>query len=982
MNRLALPVRAVGWLVALALVFAATPLLEAQAAGTITGTVRSAVTNQPLPGVQVVVRGTQRGSLTDTEGRFVVPNVAAGPQTVDASLIGFQRGSETVAVVGGQGVQVAFLLQQSAVAIEGIVVTGTGTPVARRRLSAPVDVLSGAAIDEAAATNIGQLLQGRVPGAVVQSISAQPGQAPRINFRGVSSVFASQTPVIYVDGVRMDNRTGMGWGTGGEVTSALAEILASDIDRIEITKGGAASTLYGSEAANGVIQIFTRRGIGAPRLTVRVEQGLDQPEAKFIQDAGFAYPDLADEPGFNPNFVRDRFLRTGWAQDYYVGASGGGDLTSYHLSSRVSHAQGVLPENDGAIYALRGHLSTRLREPLTVDFTGNFTRNNFSRIFNGWAINDPLTAFEVGDALFLSGAPTLEEALDVLLMPDIDEQVSRFTFGTTATFSPSDLFTSRATVGVDYRANEQRLIEPIDFPVTTDAGSISRYNRDFTSVTLDFAGTFSYPREGRITSDLTLGVQGFREEESQIFATGTNFSLPGNLNFDAAADVSAYERNAQIFNGGFFVLERIGLRDVLFLEAGVRFDGNSAFGRGVGLQSYPKAGIAYNISDELFWLDGRLGQWVPELKLRAAYGQTGRYPPPFERDAAFTAAPFRGESAPRFVNPGNPELGPERVTSLDLGFDLGAWQNRFGVNLTWFNARTDDALFQVREQPVTGQLSQLRNVGELLNRGIELSVNVAAVRRPTLGWNVGAMLNTVHNEVLSLGGEESFFIGAQDSGIVQIGYPVGAYYVNQPVDTTGDGLPDGVARDFVFHPDTGRPLGPTPTRTGSFFTDLRTGNFSFSALADWSAGSAVLDFGTAWATFNALERVVFPERYNAAGGLVRRYTYTEAFNTLLMRGDFWKLRELGVRYHVPVGTTRRWGAERTTIYGTVRNAYTWVPRNQALFAEEARRNLLDPELAGIADAVAPLGGELQLGGAQSITLPPPRQFRLGVQVGL
>jgi TonB-dependent starch-binding outer membrane protein SusC len=968
----------------LAMLLAAAAGVEAQAVGTLTGTVRSSVTNQPLPGVQIQIRGLQRGTLTDTDGRFVIVNVPSGVHTVEATSIGFQRAAETVPLAPGQSLQLNFLLQESAVALEGVVVTGTGTPVERRRLSAPVDVISGAAIDQAPVTDVASLLQGRVPGAVVQAVSAQPGQAPRLNFRGVGSAFSSQTPAIYMDGVRVDNRTGIGWGTGGEETSALADILTSDIDRIEITKGGAASTLYGSEAANGVIQIFTRRGLGAPRITARIEQGLDRPETKFIQDTAFAYPDQVDEPWFEPDFVRDSFLRTGYFQNYYLGSSGSVQRTAYNVSARVQNSEGVQPENDETIYALRGHLTAEVAEPVTLDFTGNYTRSNFNRIFNGTAIADPLTAFEVGDALFMTGADTFQEAMEILFRPDVTESVNRFTFGTTASYLPTAFFSSRATVGLDYRASEQRLVEPIDFPLTTDAGRIDRYNRTYSSVTLDVTGTFSYPREGAITSDFTVGAQGFREDQSQIFATGQNFSLPGAFDFDAAADITAFERNSQVFNGGFFVQERLGFRDVLFVDAAIRFDGNSAFGTGIDLQGYPKLGFAYNISDEGFWVGGPLGGWAPELKLRAAYGETGKFPPPFERDVTFRAAPFRGESAPRFENPGNPDLGPERVASIDVGFDMGLVENRVGVNFTWYRALTTDALFRVQEQPVTGQTSQLRNVGEILNRGVELGVHLVLVRTPRFGWNLGGTYATVHNEVTSLGGEQPFFInvGPAANGRIEVGYPVGAYFVNQPADTNGDGLSDGIVRDFAYHPESGRVLGPTPTRTGAFFSDFRIANFSGNVLADWSRGNAVFDYGAAWATFNGLERVTFPTRYNTAGGIVGRYSYTEALNALLMSGEYWKLREIGLRYRVPTDVARRWGANRTAVYGSVRNVYTRVPANQALFAEDARQNLLDPELNGVSAVPAEIGGELQLGGSQSITLPPPRRFRLGIEVGL
>jgi TonB-linked SusC/RagA family outer membrane protein len=967
--------RTLRWMRAVLVALALLPSAAwAQEGGRITGTVRNALTNQPLAGVQVVVQGTTRGALTDRAGVYTVTNVPPGTYTVEAKLIGFEGRSQQAAVAAGATARADFTLRESAVALEGIVVTGQGTSVERRKLATAPEVITAEAIDRAPVTDVGQLLQGRVVGATVQTTSAQPGQSPLVRFRGVTSIFGSQTPVIYVDGVRVDNSRGNGFGTGGEQTSALSDLLASDIERIEITKGGAASTLYGSDAAAGVIQIFTRRGTaGKPIITARVEQGFDTPETKFIKDVGFAfpeeqYPEFYENSNFNQDFVKDEFLKNGYLQNYYVGVNGGNEGATYNISARIQNSTGVQPKNEQTIYSLRGGMQAFVAEGLRLDFTGNLTRNSFGRLFNGTAIADPLTALEVGDALFFSGAETLDEALRIFLLPDVNEEVNRFTFGTTASYNPSPLFNSRFTVGVDYRSSEQRILEPTDFVVDADEGEINRYNRNFTAVTLDYAGTFSYPREGRFTSDFTFGVQGFREDESQIFATGTNF-LPGSKEFDAAANITASEINTELFNGGIFFQERIGLADRFFLEGGVRFDGNSTFGEDVKFQAYPKFGAAYTASDEPFFRE-RFGGLVSALKLRAAYGEAGKPARPFDRDRTLSAVPFRGTSAFRFANPGNQELRPEVTATFETGLDAGFLDNRVGVTFTYYNATTRDALVPVAEQLSTGfRAAQLRNLGEIENRGIELGVNLGLIRTSAVDWDFGVTYSTFKNEVTDLGEVSAFSL---DLGRrVEEGHPVGAYFVNTPIDTNNDGLPDSFEQQF-------KGTQPFPTQTGSFTTALtlfRT--LSLNALADWAKGATVIDFGSAWASFNGLERVTFPTRYSLSGEPVRKYSYTQAFSSLLLDGDFFKVRELGARYALPTRFAGRMGAERATLYGTVRNVYTWVPDSQCLFAEECLSNLVDPELNGVSSSDV---GNLQLGGATSITLPAPRQFRLGVEV--
>ncbi|WP_072716226.1 SusC/RagA family TonB-linked outer membrane protein [Rhodothermus profundi] len=941
-----------------------TTTAQAQPA-TLQGRVLDARTGEPLPGANVVIPSLMRGAATDVEGRYRIEDLPAGTYEVVARFIGYREGRLVVTLQPGATVTQDITLEEDLLQLDEVVVTGQGTSVARRKLATDVAVLTTRDIEEAPVLSVDQLLQGRVAGATIRLQSAQPGQAALIDFRGITSVIGSQTPVIYIDGIRVDTELGTSFSLGGELTSALAELITSDIERIEITRGGAASTLYGSDAASGVIQIFTKRGqAGRSTVTIRTELGFDQPETRFLKDTGFSFPQTREDPN-DPNygktsFIRDHFLKNGFYQNYYVGFSGGSPTFTYNVSGRLQHDTGVQPKNENTLYALRANLQARVRPELEVSFSGSYVRSQFQRLFNGQSIFDPLTTFEVGDALFFSGAETFEEALRIFLLPDVNEGVHRFTAGSTIRFTPSPLFSTRLTVGIDMRANEQRVFLPIEFePVSGDRGELSRYNRDFSVVTLEYVGTINYPQLGPVSSTFTFGVQGFREDESIITATGTTFALPGTEDLDEAATVTAEETRTQIFNGGIFFQEQLSFFDRLFLEAGLRLDGNSAFGKDVGLQAYPKIGISYNIHDEPFWR-GTLARYISVLKLRAAYGETGKFPSPFARDVTFQATPFRGESAPRFDNPGNPELKPERTATLEAGFDALLLQNRLSLNVTFYRARTSDALLYVPEQPVTGKGTQLRNVGVIENTGIELAAEVYVFNRRDLQWSIGLSYHGFRNRMVDMGGAPPFAI-FEPWQRVEEGHPVGEWYVTVPIDTNGDGLPDD--SEFQFIGKT-----PYPTKTGSISTTLSLfdNRLQFYALADWATGSLVADYGSAWASFNGIERTVFPTRYDLNGNEIGKFRYREAFIALLKNGDYLKIRELSLRYSIPRTLLQNLPVQRASVTFSVRNVYTF-----------AKQDLVDPELAGWA---AP--GDLQLGGVQSITLSPPRQFRFAVQVTL
>ncbi len=947
----------------------------AQETGTVRGVVTDAETGDPLPGVNITLDAVQRGAATSVDGQYEITGVPAGTYEVAARFVGFRTARATVTVQAGQEVQQNFALQPDLLELNEVVVTGQGTSVERRKLAANVDVINAGDIEEAPVTSIDQLLQGRVAGSTVRMQSAQPGQGAVVNFRGITSFSASQTPVIYVDGVRVDNSSNTSFSFGGESTSALADLLTNDIERIEVTKGGAASTLYGSDAANGVIQIFTKRGEeGAPRITFRTEQGASFPVTKFLKDTGFSFPETQnnpDSPDFGQtNFIADEFLQTGTHQDYYVGVSGGSEAVRYFASGKVQHGTGVQPNNDNTTYALRGNVQTSLADNLNIRFSGNYTRSNFSRLSNGTAIEDPLTMLEVGDAKFFTGTDNLQDALDLALQPRITEGVDRFTVSTQASYQPSELFNTSLTIGVDSRTNEQRALDPATADILTGNtdGGLIRYNRDFKSITLEYIGTIRYPREGRITSEFTFGAQGFREEESIVWADAETFALPGTEDIGEAGRITADEAREQVFNGGFFFREQLGLDDVLFLNLGLRLDGNSAFGDEVGLQAYPRAGLAYTISDTPFW-DGTLGTYINELKLRTSFGRTGKFPDPFVKDVTFQATPFRGASAPRFGNPGNEELKPERTSTWEFGLDGAVLSSRLGVGVTYYQETTTDALVEIPEQPATGQGLQFRNIGELQNKGVELSANARILTMRDVRWTLGGSWSWNANEVTDLGGAADFNTGGSSVRAQQRvteGEPIGVWRPTTPFDSNGDGLLD--SSEFRLTDDT-----PYPTQTGSFNTSITLfQNVLVRAMADWATGARVFDWGSHWASFNGLVRAPRPAKYDLDGNPVDEdgdgeqdlFSTTEAGSSLLLDGDYLKLREVTVSYNLPGSFIEQLGMQSGSVYLTGRNLLLFT-----------RQDFVDPELAGLTDT-----GGLELGGEQSITLSPPRQVRFGLEV--
>ncbi|HEY4613525.1 MAG TPA: TonB-dependent receptor, partial [Bacteroidota bacterium] len=830
-----------------------------QMTGEIRGTVTDAEKGSPLIGTNILLVGTQLGAATNLDGVYSIKGVPPGQYSVLVRYVGYRQQTKEISVTANATATVDFALSVIAFQMDEVVVTGQGTAIEKRRLASPVETITAKEVSAAPVTSINELLQSRVPGMVSFNNSGQPGTAGRLRTRGIRSAVASQTPVIFVDGVRVDNQDNfrLQRGTGGLMTSSLADIVVGNIERVEVIKGGAAATLYGSDAANGVIQVFTKKGFaGAPRWTFSTSQGIDLAEKKWTRE----------------QYTKDKLLRDGSFQNYIVGVTGGTDVATYNVSGRMQLSEGTVQKLTNRLYNFGGGLRASLAEKVSVDFSAGFTNSLYGNNLNNNAIASPLTASERGTFQRNSNPDSL---LAVAMLPDLQENVNRFTSGLTTHYTPYNFVSTKFTVGVDYRKNEQRNFNPIAAAqwTSTPGGRLERFDREYLQISLDASATVAYPKEGDITATTTIGIQGFREEDRQQQTAGSNFPVPGTDDFDNAATITAAESNQQLFQGGFFISENVGLFDKIFLDLGVRIDGNSAFGKDAGLQTYPKAGVAYNISDESFW---PIKEYVNSFKLRAAYGLTGKFPQAFTRDRTFTAGNFQQVGIIGLGNPGDKSLKPEKTTTIEFGFDAGILEDMIGLQVTYFTETTKDALFQVAQEPVSGYNNQLKNVGEIENKGWEFSLTAVPISTADYEVSIRASLATLENKVASLGGSAPFSIGGFAFLPLRIeqGKPIGIFRINVPTPEAGAG---------TFTPNVlDDEKQPTPKYTGSFgvsATLLR--DIRINILADYSYGGWVLNTGSVLRSFDNLQPDV--------GKIPAGYNFTTASSVWLEKADWIKV---------------------------------------------------------------------------------------------
>jgi len=367
------PARIAGTVVLAAYLFAKGAV--AQGTGTIRGTISDALTKRPLDGVQVYVAGTELGTLTGVDGRYQF-SVRAGDVEVRTRRVGFATEVQKATVSAGQAVEVNFELRQAAVSLDVVVVTGAGAETEKRKLGNTVTTIDASSLNNAPTTSLSEQLAARDPAISVLPSGGLTGEGAQIRIRGTASLTQANEPVVYVDGVRVDRGGGFGdnVGTGGGGTpSRLDDINPEAIDHIEVLKGAAATTLYGTEASAGVIQIFTKKGArGAPRWDFMSEQGFSQyPLSRYPAEAGFARWDtwqscvaagndtlpcrtklpVADRLSqfygttirpfevFERNFVQ-RLFETGYIGTYSGAVSGGTNGVTYYVNGRYFNENG------------------------------------------------------------------------------------------------------------------------------------------------------------------------------------------------------------------------------------------------------------------------------------------------------------------------------------------------------------------------------------------------------------------------------------------------------------------------------------------------------------------------------------------------------------------------------------------------------------------------------------------------------------------
>ena len=406
--------------------------LGAQGSTAIQGRVLDARSGQGVVGASVIVQGTTLGAVTGDDGRFRIGNVPPGTHTIVARRLGYAPHRQTV-VVGAEQVALAdIVLENAAISLDQVIVTGTAGAEQRRSIGNAVSTISADdAISKSAAQSISTLIGARAPGVTIAPGTGRLGSGPAIQIRGRSSIGLDNSPLLYIDGVRINNATAAGpvapggrlGGQASNVAGRLNDINPDDIASIEIIKGPAAATIYGTEAANGVIQIITKRGSGVkPQLTLHLQTG----SIYFRNAEGRVPTNFARDPSGNIvtwNGVQtenDRgtpLFKTGQTRQYTGSISGGRDAMSYYISGAYENDLGIEPNNSLRQYS--SHANLKITPSPSIDFGTSLNFSSLSAHLGADVGASALLGAIVGHGLvFPAARGFFPEAFEVTLNPD------------------------------------------------------------------------------------------------------------------------------------------------------------------------------------------------------------------------------------------------------------------------------------------------------------------------------------------------------------------------------------------------------------------------------------------------------------------------------------------------------------------------------------------------------------------------------------
>ena len=800
-------------------------------------TVTGRVTEAPgvgLPGVNVLVKGVSRGTITDSEGNYSLELPDGNDIVLIFSYIGYV--TKEITVAGRTSVDVELAVDNRA--LSEVVVVGYGTQK-RANVTAAISSVPMSEIQDMPVSNVATAMQGKIPGVVIQQRDGAPGSTPAIKVRGFGSITAGNTPLIVVDGNIVS-------------PDVFAQISSVDIESIDVLKDASSSAIYGSRGANGVLMVTTKRGkAGKSSVNLDVFAGIQSVSrkmdllnseqfAEFGRDASnnmyldripgasisdnnsvrpagrYRYPrgevidwfDF-DNPGRLPyHDFQDIIFRPAGMSSYQLSFSGGTDKTRYSISGGYLDQDGIIKGSDLKRYSVRANIETQVLPKLKmgVNLAPSFRIRNEINAEGHWASNGvintalsamPMAPIYAADGVTYSSQLELAPAYGYPGVPNPLASITEYhnklktanmLANAYAEYKILENLTYRVTGNINFEGNRRntyrtsRMPLNVLLPPTIPTGTADS-NQGLSWL---FNQVFNYnlTLQDHHHLDMLAGMESTRYGYESSSATKSAFpnDLVETLNASAnGATTSATSSMVENSTVSYFTRINYSYRDRYMVNLSVRRDGSSIFGADRRWGNFSAASLGWRVSDERFMKDIRS---VSELKLRASYGLSGNnaftnyYP-----HAALLSTDnyvFNNILANGLYasSPENRRLSWEKNQQFDIGLDLGLFNSRLYITADYYDRITRDLLLSVNVPTITGFNTVVQNIGKMQNRGWEFSANSRNFTG-SLTWNTNANLSMNRNKVLALGPTGDPIrsgTGIGETNITMIGHPIGSFF--------------------------------------------------------------------------------------------------------------------------------------------------------------------------------------------------------------
>lgn len=971
------------------------------------------IAGSSLPGVSISEKNSRNGGvISDAQGVFSI-NVSSSRTVLIISSVGFATREVTV----GNNTALTIQLEIADKSMTEVVVTALGVRREKRNLTYSTQEVKGDELVKSKEPNLVNALAGKVSGVQITSSSGTPGSSSRIVIRGASSVYGENQALIVLDGIPINNDETGNLNTGPG-TNRLADIDPSIIENINVLKGAAATALYGSSGARGVVMITTKNG----------REG-KKPELNFSQDVSFEHPLLPEiqtkygqgdggvfydgdvnktsavwgplmdtlkingkpAPKYDP---AGDFFRTGITSNSTVSIAGGGSTSGYFISYSYLNQTGTVPTTDYKRHAVFAKYTNRLAKNLTSIFQLNYINSENNRQPEGYVLESPLWTVLTAPVSYNLKPPVNDDGTQRLyrysrnnpywVLDNIYNKavVNRFIPVMTFNYSPLNWLTVTERIGADIYAEQDKYKEGLGSVALPDGRIIDR-NSNFRQFNHDLIVN-AHKSFGNFNIELLLGNNLYSRYDQTYTITGRGLSVDGFDNVGSASLITSTETHTQLRKVGFYAQANIDYNRLLVFSLTGRYDGSSVLAKKNSFYPYGSAAAGFVFSE---LLPNSVKDVINLAKLRVSYAVVGNdgvgaysLTTPFDRPTVgIINFPFNGQSGFLLSETlGNPFLKNEKIGEFEVGLESRLFKNRVGLEFSYFKKKTTDGLIPgVAIAPSTGFTGTTVNSAVMENKGFEALVNATVIKSGKFSWDLAFNFTKINNKVISIYKDLPQLV----NGFTQV-------ITGQPYGVKFGGRYKRAADGQMIIDDTGLPVRDetdgiigniTPDWLAGLNNTLRYGPFSLSLFFDMKKGGDIENnvdgygyfYGTPKATENREDRIVpgVKESDGKANDIVTRgQDYFRRINgiteAVIQDGTYIKLRNLSVSYELKAAVLSGTPFRSAALIITGRNLWIYSPHFTGA----------DPEVSSFGSANGSQG-------LYSFSTPTSRSINFTLRVG-